>query len=555
VALLSAGCSDLVAAEPHARPHVVLIVAEDLGPRIGAFGDPIASTPRIDTLAREGVRYPNTFTTAGVCAPSRAALITGRHQNTIGAQHMRASTHPGHGYRSVPPPDVKAFPEHLRAGGYYTTVDQKLDYQFSGILVGSGPFTIWDDEGADAGWRDRPEGTPFFAMFNPAETHESGVFTPLGSMPHSAVHFAMQLLRAWQFGWDVGTGGPDPASLPLPPYYPDTQTVRSDLARHYSNIAHMDAHVGRILDRLEADGVLEDTIVIFTTDHGDGLPRAKRELYDSGLKVPLIVRWPERWRPQHLPPGSTDPQLVSFVDLAPTILAMASVPKPASLPGRDFVANTTPPRPFVFAARDRIDEVEDRQRAARGARFKYIRSLSPEIPGGHTLDFRDNLAMVREMRNLHREGRLDEAQARWFEPPGPERLFDLRNDPHELVDLSRDPAHGRDLERLRAALDAWLLRSGETPENLESEMAERFWPGGREPATASPRLRETANGVEITCASPGASIGYRVDAGRWQLYTKPIRLQPGQTLEARAVRYGWAQSDTARFEPGNDRAR
>lgn len=531
-------------------PNIVLIVAEDLGPRIGAFGDPVARTPWIDRLASEGVRYPNTFTTAGVCAPSRAALITGMHAIAIGAQHMRTSTHPGADYRTVPPPNVKAFPEHLRAAGYYTTVDRKLDYQFSGVFVGSGPFTIWDDEGESADWRDRPAGAPFFAMFNLLETHESGVFSPLGTLPHSGIHLLMQLARAWQFGWSAGrTGGPDTSALRLPPYYSDTPTVRSDIARHYSNIERMDAHVGRILETLERDGLQEETIVVFTTDHGDGLPRAKRELFDSGIRVPLIVRWPARYRPEHLNRGTVETQLVSFVDLAPTILAMAGAAPPPSLHGRDFASPTTPPRRSVFAARDRIDQVADRQRAVRDARFKYIRSAHPEQAGGHPLAFRDNIAMVRDMRALHARGRLNAAQARWFEAPGHERLFDLERDPHELENVSKRPGYAEDLDRLRGALDAWISRIGDTSDTPEEELAAAFWPGGVAPVTQRPEFESSGGEIGIRCESEGASIGYRIDAGPWRLYTGPFSLEDGSVLEAKAIRYGWSESPLARPSP------
>ena len=276
--------------DPPARPNIVLIVAEDLSPRIGAFGDPLASTPNIDALAEAGVRYTNVFTTAGVCAPSRAALITGRHAISIGAQHMRAGSRPAGSYVVVPPPEVKAFPELLRRVGYHTSVDFKLDYQFSGALYGSGPFTIWDVEGTDAGWREREPGQPFFAMFALNETHESGVFEPLGSWPSSATHLIMQVVRAAQLGRPPMQLAPSPDALSLPPYYPDTPTVRKDLARHYANIVAMDRRVGEIVAALEEDGLSEETIVVWTTDHGDGLPRAKRELFDSGIHVPMIVR-------------------------------------------------------------------------------------------------------------------------------------------------------------------------------------------------------------------------------------------------------------------------
>ena len=541
-------CSLILGAAAAAEvPNVVLIVAEDLSPRIGAFGDPVARTPHLDQLAREGVRYPNTFTTAGVCAPSRAALITGVHQIALGAQHMRTSSRPEGAYQAVPPPEVKAFPERLRAAGYYTLVNEKLDYQFSGALTGSGPFTIWDAEGNAASWRDRPEGAPFFAMFNLQETHESGVFPPLGDWPRGAMHLAMQLVRAWQYGLDDGEGDTSPAEVTLPPYYPDTPTVRADLARHYNNIQRMDAHVGRILAALEADGLSDSTIVVWTTDHGDGLPRAKRELYDSGVRVPMIIRWPQALRPEKLAPGDVDPRLVSFVDIAPTLLAWAGIPPPTALPGRDFTDASSRPRRYVYASRDRIDEVVDRQRAVRDERFKYIRSWHPAVPGGHRLAFRDNLEMMQELHALQERGELTPDAMRWFEPPGRERLYDIRRDPHELRDLSAEPAFTADLERMRSALDQWLARTRDWSEVPEAEMASRFWPSGEQPQTPAPSIEVTGDRIALRSETPGASLGYRLGDGPWRLYTGALPRPRGTEIEARAQRYGWAPSPITRL--------
>lgn len=525
------------------RPNILLLVAEDLSPRIGAFGDAVARTPHLDALAEEGVRFTRVFTTAGVCAPSRAALVTGRHAITFGAQHMRTSTRPAGGYTAVPPPDLVAFPERLRAAGYYTYTDEKLDYQFSGVLAGSGPFTMWDAEGRGTHWRDRTGDRPFFGLVNFQITHESGVFTPLGHWPNSGVHLAMQALRAFLFGLDVGEGPIRPEDVVLPPYYPDTPTVRRDVARHYNNVWQMDAQVGELLAQLEADGLADDTIVIWTTDHGDGLPRAKRELYDAGIHVPMIVRWPTRLRPEDATPGRTDGRLVSFVDLAPTILGMAGADAPATLPGRSFADPNARRREYVFASRDRIDEVMDRQRAVRDERYKYVRSYYPTVPGGHPLDFRDNIDMVREMRALYEAGELDAAQRQWFEPPGAERLFDLENDPHELVDLSRDPTHAAVLARLGGALDAWLSSIVDTSEEPEDRMAERFWPGGEQPVTSAPILEVEDDMLRAT-GGAGARVGFRLDDGPWQLYTGPVPVPPGARIEARAVRYGWQESPT-----------
>jgi N-sulfoglucosamine sulfohydrolase len=539
-----------------ARPHLLLLVAEDLGPRIGAFGDSVARTPNLDRLAREGIRYTNAFTTAGVCAPSRAALITGQHQASIGAQHMRASSRPAGGYRSVPDADVKAFPERLRAAGYYTFVTEKLDYQFSGPGTGTGPFTIWDAEDDAALWRDRDPGQPFFGMLNFLETHETGVLAPLGTWPHGVLHLGIQLWRAWRFGLPGGGDPTPPDAVMVPPFYPDTPIVRADIARHYDNIHQMDAAVGEVLARLEADGLADSTVVIFTTDHGDGLPRAKRELLDTGIRVPMIVRWPEAWRPPGALPGSVDEQLISLVDLAPTLLEVAGVAPPDALHGRSFASRHSPPREYVYAARDRMDEVPDRQRAVRDLRFKYIRSDHPALPGAHPLAFRDNLGIMRELRRLHETGALDGEQETWFELLGRERLFDTTSDPWELRNLASDPAYAGVLARMRSVLDSWLERVGDTREIPEDEMVARFEPRGQPEVTAPPSIVVDGGRVSIRSDTPGASLGYCIDADRWRLYTEPFDAPPGSSVRAKAVRYGWDESEEVHANAlGSDEAR
>ncbi|MGB1142504.1 MAG: sulfatase-like hydrolase/transferase, partial [Halioglobus sp.] len=327
----------------------------------------------------------------------------------------------------------------------------------------------------------------------------------------------------------------------LPPYFPDTATVRRDVARHYDNVAIMDWEVGLILAGLEEDGLAESTIVIWTTDHGDGLPRSKRELYDSGIKVPMIIRWPEQYRPPGVQPGAMDMRLISFVDIAPTILRLAGAVVPDYLQGRDFLQGE--PRHYVYASRDRIDEVRDRQRAVRDRQYKYIRSWHPDQPGGHHLRFRDNMDMMREFWILRDEGKLTEEQALWFEPPGEERLFRLDNDPWELHDISSDPAYRQVLIRLRGELDSFLARTGDWSDESEAEMIARFQPAGEQQLTSMPTAAFAGGRLTLATETPGASLGYRIDEGRWQLYTGPVEVPPGARVTAKAVRYGFSESD------------
>ena len=494
------------------RPNILLLVAEDMSSRVGAFGDPVARTPNLDRLARQGTRYSHTFTTAGVCAPSRAALLTGMHAISIGGQHMRTSSRPAGAYVAVPSDDVKAFPEILRRAGYYTFTDAKLDYQFSGVSAGSGPSTIWDEEWAELPWLVESDWqTPFFGLINFQVTHETGVFTPLGrGWPNSLMHFIVQLGRAWLFGIPEANQPVRSEDVEIPPYYVDSQVVREDLARHYNNIYEMDRQVGEILDEVEKAGLSDSTIVVWTTDHGDGLPRAKRELYDSGLRVPMIIRWPARFRPEGSTPGMIEERLISFVDLAPTILAWAGLAKPMNMQGSDFTAINSDPREYVYASRDRIDEYEDRERAVR-----------------------DHL----EAGNLNLEQRL------WFEPTGLERLYHISTDPFELHNLADDPGHEQGVTRMRRAYEAFAERVADWSEESEASMVARMWPEGAQPQTQAPSIERRAGKISLRSGTPGASIAYRIGEGKERIYTEPFKAEPGSRVTARAIRYGYVESE------------
>jgi arylsulfatase A-like enzyme len=535
--------SAAAAAGEASRPNILLLIAEDMGPRVGSFGDPVAVTPNLDRLAGQGVRFTRVFTASGVCAPSRAAQITGMHPAAIGAQHMRASNRPAGGYKAVPPAEVKAYPELLRAAGYYTFTDDKIDYQFSGVRAGTGPFTIWDQEGGEANWSGREPDQPFFGLLNFLQTHESGVFPPLTTRQLSGKYLDFQRYRAQHYENPDEHQFVTPAQVELPPYFPDAATVRVDIARHYNNIALMDRQVQEVLDRLERDGLADSTIVIWTADHGDGLPRAKREIFDSGIKVPMIIRWPARYRPAHLEPGQIDEQMISFVDLAPTILALAGVDSPAYLPGQNFLDPSSTPRRYVFASRDRMDTVIDRQRAVRDQRYKYIRSWYPGQPGGHRLPYRDNISMMQTLWQMLEDRQLNSDQRRWFEPPGKEQLYDIQADPFELHNLAESPEHRTTLDRMRATLAEWQKRNRDWSEQSEAAMVAAFWPGGTQPITASPVFHGQAPRLTIQSATVGASLGYRHNGGKWRLYSAPIAVAPGDVIEAKAIRYGWRESD------------
>jgi arylsulfatase A-like enzyme len=543
----NAGATQQPFARLPSRPNIVWISNEDMSPRLGAYGDGLARTPVLDRLARESLRYANAFTTAPVCAPSRAAIITGMYQNAIGAQHMRTTEDrvpelPGP-YLAVPPFYVKAFPEYLRAAGYYTTNRAKTDYQFGE------PFTIWDDLGGSAHWRSRPDKSqPFFSVFNLMVTYESQIF------PTSPARKGKPILT-------------DPATIPLPPYYPDTPAIREELARMYDNIADMDGQVGEILKQLADDGLTENTIVFYWSDHGDGVPRAKRSLYDSGLHVPLMIRWPKALSPAGVAGSITD-QLVSLIDLAPTVLALAGVEIPVHLHGRVLVGPKAAPAPeFVFGARDRMDIEYDMMRSARDGRFLYIRNFAPELPYAGHIIYRNQSAIMQEWLRLQAERALTGAPALWMRTNRPaEELYDTKADPHQIRNLAAESTHQQTLERMRKAVTDWMTRIGDQGLINEPEMIQRMWPGGVQPETAQPYIvsRRSVDGparlesmaikapmeVVIYVPTQGASIGYTTEEGltpKWRLYTGPILVNAPMTLRAKAIRYGYKESVETRM--------
>ena len=528
------------------RPNIVWISNEDMSPHLGAYGDALARTPVLDRFARESIRYTHAFTTAPVCAPSRAAIITGMHQTAIGAHHMRTTEDrvpqlPGP-YLAVPPFYVKAFPEYLRAAGYYTTNRAKTDYQF-GV-----PFTIWDDLGQTAHWRSRRNpNQPFFSVFNLEITHESRIF------PTSPARRGKPLVT-------------DLARIDVPPYYPDTMAVREELGRMYDNIADMDGQAGEILKQLDDDGLAGNTIVFYWSDHGDGVPRAKRSLYDSGLHVPLMIRCPSQLAAV-CGTASVSDQLVSFIDLAPTVLALADVEIPTHLQGRVLVGPKAGPAPeFVFGARDRMDQEYDMMRSARDARFLYIRNFAPELPYAGHIIYRNQSAIMQEWFRLQAAGKLSGSPALWMRTSRPaEELYDTNVDPHQIRDLAGDPAHGATLERMRKAVTDWMARIGDQGLISEAEMIQRMWPGGVQPETAQPYIvprrstdapaRQESMAIEapmevvIYVPTQGASIGYSIEDGadaNWRLYTGPILINAPLTLRARAIRYGYKESKETR---------
>jgi arylsulfatase A-like enzyme len=310
----------------------------------------------------------------------------------------------------------------------------------------------------------------------------------------------------------------------------------------------MDAEVGLILRQLEDDGLLDRTIVFFFSDHGDGLPRAKRWLYDSGLRVPLIVRFPDQRGA-----GTVRDELVSFVDFAPTVLSLAGVDVPPHMQGQAFLGEQrVAERDYVYAAKDRMDPALDTARAVRDKRFKYIRNYHPEKPFVQFIPYRDQMGLMQELLKGHEEGTLNEVQSLWFRPTKPvEELYDTQSDPHELINLADQLEFQPVLLELRQAHERWREETGDLGMISERELVKRMWPpDGVQPVTEPPGFSyESAEfedhlQVELACPTPGASIAYRFgDSGQWMLYSEPLLIESSCELRAKAIRIGFKPSE------------
>jgi len=484
------------------RPNILWLSAEDISSHLGCYGDENAITPHLDKLAREGVRYTHAFTTAGVCAPCRSGIITGMYQTTLGTHHMRC--------KAVLPKHIKPFPMYLREAGYYCTNNSKTDYQFSH------PKETWDMSGRKGHWRNRKKGQPFFAVFNFTGCHESGIAS---EAKYKTVTANLKPSQRQ-----------DASKLSLPPYYPDTPIVREDWKRNYELITAMDSWAGDLIAQLKEDGLYENTIIFFWSDHGVGLPRAKRWLYDSGTRVPLIVRMPKS---AGLKAGVNN-RLVSSIDFGPTVLSLAGLEIPKHMQGRSFIGGT--PRKFVFGARDRMDERYDIIRSVRGPRFRYIRNYEPLKTYYQYMNTPEKGATMREIRRVAAAGKLPNAAKLFMASAKPtEELYDLETDPHEIHNLVGKRNHINKLNELRAAHSDWVKRTGDLGLLPEAEI----------------EIREKAAGARYNILKGknklNAQLGNAAAMASSGVYALPSMLQAMQHPDA-AVRY-WGATGVGNLGP------
>lgn len=424
------------------KPNILWIYVEDLNPWMSCYGvdNP---TPHIDALAKRGVRFETCFVPAPVCSPSRSALITGMMPTTIGVQnhHSSRTVHSAH----YLPEKIKTLPEIFHNAGYHVFNNGKDDYNFmyrrSDLYTGTDIPSYWYTWEGTGSWKDRKPGQPFFGQIH----LEGG-----------------KASMSWGV-YDAFKDRKDPAEVPIPPYYPDHPAIRKMIAETYDCVRITDNEVGEIIEQLKKDGLLENTIVFFFTDHGYKGPRHKQFCYDGGLHVPLIIAGPS------IEKGKVRPDLVSSLDVSATTLALAGIPIPDYMESRDLFAPDYH-RDYVISTRDRCDFTIDRIRAVRTQRFKYIRNFLTDRPLMQP-NYREPRPEMKAIRTLYAEGKLTPEQAQfWQEERVPEELYDLEKDPHEIHNLATEPAYADELGKLRAILEKWIKETddkGQYPENPE----------------------------------------------------------------------------------------
>jgi N-sulfoglucosamine sulfohydrolase len=526
------------------KPNILWISVEDISPLLEVYGDKSIKTPNIDRLAKEGVVFTNAFATAGVCAPSRSSIITAMYPVSIGSHNMRTGPHyafrdpDSESYKSyiglkdmrgrnvpeyaaVPPPFVKVFTEYLRASGYYTSNAAKADYQFNA------PITAWDEIGAEAHYKNRNKGQPFFSVFNHEITHESRVF-----MKKADSMFA------------------DIQNVRIPKYFPDLPVVRQDVGRVYSNIKELDQQIGKVLDELTSAGLLDKTIIFFFSDHGGPLLRQKRAVGNSGLRVPLIVRFPNGAMA-----GTKVDDIVSLMDLGPTVLSLAGIQPPAYMQGKAFLGQykTKTPHKYAFGSADRFDESVDMSRSVIDGRFVYIRNYRPDLPLIYRNSYREQIDMTRILVEMDQKGELKgDAAYIWMKTKPEEELYDLSNDPDEVNNLANVHEHQPKLKELRAALASWQLEVKDLGFVPEYDLVNMMWPGMMQPDTEKVAFRKESGKLILSSPTPGASIAYQLDneigGKRWRFYHQPVTLASAKKVAARAVRIGFRTSPISYFE-------
>lgn len=449
----------------HKRPNILWIYIEDQDPRYGCYGEPLVETPNIDSLAANGVVFERAYSPAPVCSPSRSAVITGSYAIRVGVHVQRSSRFPGE--EIYLPDGVKTVPELFREAGYFTFNCGKDDYNFAydrSCLYSTGNDAKEPDGKVSGGvslqsgsgdWSECPSDMPFFAQ----------VQTWGGKQGYS-LQGAAQALRK------LGVNDPtlvSPAAVTVPPQYPDIPEMRDMVAAQLSTMIISDIEVGQMIAHLTEEGYWGNTIIFLLSDHGALFPRAKQMCYEEGLHVPLIVAAPGMAELQDLiPAGGRSTEQTATLDVGATSLELAGIAVPDYLDSASLFSGAR--REYIFSARDRCEWVVDRTRSVIGDRYHYIKNFMTDRPLAQT-NFRVGWPAIVKTKEMYDRGELTPAQALPFGPRPAEELYDLKEDPHELVNLAHDPDRQVILEAMRSLVEAWIEDTDDKGQYAEQRAA------------------------------------------------------------------------------------
>ena len=437
------------------KPNIIWLVAEDQSQYFFPFyGDNSVSLPNISELMENGTLYHDMNSIYPVCAPARSAIITGMYPNSIGTGNMRAyngnrtdrpeteSSLEFPYYSSKLAEQIKPFTQILRENGYYCTNNSKRDYNF--ILREE----AWDESSNEASWEKRNKDQPFFSVFNFGVTHESAIWRR-----------DKQVLKV------------NPNDLFVPPIFPDDSITRHALAVNYSNLVEMDKQMGEIISKLKQQDLYDNSYIFFYSDHGGPFPRYKRAIYETGTKVPLIVKFPNGFMAKE----KNNYQMLNFIDFAPTILSIIGLDIPEIYQGKAFLGaeKSKSERKYIFSASDRFDEHPDRIRAVKNKRYKYIRNYNIDKPHALNVAYRNQMDLMKNLNLLNESNLLSDKQKLWFQvPKSNEEFYDLQNDPFELNNLIEEKKFSKEINDLRIELDNWMNQINDLGDISEKELAQ-----------------------------------------------------------------------------------
>jgi arylsulfatase A-like enzyme len=537
------------------KPNVLWIIVEDLSTDLSCYGDNTISTKNIDQLAAQGILYTNAYSTSPYGAPSRAAIFTGTYPHLIGLQHTSTF---GKKQSIIPPAEIKIFSEFLRADGYYCSLRGNTQVPFSEA------FTTWDNISSEkdgntyrAAWENCPTDKPFFSTIYLSQTREYHNLpkTAMGKvlaekypdLPQADIDsFSNEIYNSEEYK-NIKL---DLSKIKTPDYLPKTRTVKDDFAKMYLNIKRLDNEVGNILKQLQTDKLDENTIIFFFSENGRGMPGGKRWLYDDGIKVPLIIKIPGI-----TPAGEKSDQLISLIDLAPTLMVNLDIRVPEYMRGKVFIGKRqNEPREYIFAARDRIDDANEKLRSIASKQFKYIKNYTYEIPFEEKVEILPEFPTLKVMDNIKVNKQLEKSTDKFIKRKAKEELYDIKNDPYELHNLAERDYFTDDLNKMRLDFESIENSIGGFLNTTEEEMHIAIDPDENTLLTTDVpdilpeggRFKQPVE-ISITCNTSGASIAYAIlpDGETdiyWELYNEPITIDNNCTVLSKAIRYGFEES-------------